>query len=168
MVKNGASLDQRLRHHGWTVAESGCWVWDGSRDNNGYGQLARGRSNGRNYVPIKASRAAYMAWVGPVADHEVVCHRCDNPPCINPAHLFLGDRAANNQDMANKRRSANGERKRLHRLTDDQVEEIRQRYARGGVLQRELAAEYGVSQQLVGLIADGRRRRHRTHPIPAK
>lgn len=103
-----------------------------------------------------------------MADHEVVCHRCDNPPCINPAHLFLGDRAANNQDMANKRRSANGERKRLHRLTDDQVEEIRQRYARGGVLQRELAAEYGVSQQLVGLIADGRRRRHRTHPIPAK
>lgn len=154
MVQSGATLDERLRHHGWDVSESDCWVWRGSLNGNGYGQLAVGSNR-----PHIASRVAYEAWVGPIVDDEVVCHRCDNPPCINPDHLFVGDRAANNRDMADKGRSANGElRKTTFRLTDVQVGEIRAKYASGGIIQRELAHEYGVSQQLVSHLIRGTRR----------
>ena len=112
-----------------------------------------------------ASRAAYTAWIGPIPDGQFVCHRCDNPPCINPKHLFLGTPHDNSADMAAKHRSANGEWKRTHKLTDDQVAEIRSRYAEGGVTQRQLAEEFGVSQQLVGLLAQRRRRANETYLI---
>ncbi|PCK27817.1 HNH endonuclease [Rhodococcus qingshengii] len=169
MVKPGANLDERLRHHGWTKTERGCWEWNGSRNKGGYGQLAQGKSrdgNSKNSVPILASRAAYMAWIGPVPPGMAVCHRCDNPPCINPAHLFLGTLHENNADSAQKRRTANGERKSSHKLSDSQIDEIRARYAAGGISQSELGREYGVSQQLIGMIADGRRRGSKTHVIP--
>ena len=110
-----------------------------------------------------APRAAYQTWVGELIDGFPVCHHCDNPPCINPAHLFLGTFADNSLDAVQKRRTANGERKR-HKLTDAQVREIRLRYMAGGVTQKELGLEYGVSQQLIGLIAARRRRPNPTNP----
>lgn len=153
-----ATLDERLRHHGWTVTETGCWEWRRSLNTHGYGQLAAGSDR-----PMIASRAAYLAWVGEIPEGGVVCHRCDNPPCINPEHLFLGTRADNNRDMAGKRRTANGELKSLHKLTDAQVDRLRSRYAAGGITQRELAEEYGVSQQLVSNIIRFRNRAQRTN-----
>lgn len=159
MVRRGASLDERLRHHGWTVTASGCWEWSGYREDFGYGLLAVGRGR-----PERASRAAYAAWVGTIPAGGVVCHRCDNPPCINPAHLFLGDRATNNGDMKAKKRSANGTRKVNWRLTDAQVDEIRAVYAAGGRSQLAIAEQYGVSQQLVSHIVRRTRRREDTHP----
>lgn len=152
-----ATLDERLRHHGWTVTDSDCWEWAASLNTYGYGQLAVGGTR-----PEAASRVAYAAWVGEIPDGGVVCHRCDNPPCINPDHLFLGTKAINNRDMADKQRSANGERK-AHKLTDAHVEAIRDRYAAGGVAQRTLAREYGVSQQLVSHLVRRTRRAHRTY-----
>lgn len=164
LVPPTATLDERLRHHGWTVTSSGCWEWAGARDNRqgGYGTLAVG--TGR---PMVASRAAHLAWVGPIPEGEVVCHECDNPPCINPDHLFLGDRAANNADMATKKRSANGQRKSNHKLSDPEVAEIRARYGAGGISQKALAAEYGVCQQLVSSIVRGAKRAEPTHPVHA-
>lgn len=112
-----------------------------------------------------APRAAYTAWVGDIPAGLVVCHYCDNPPCINPRHLFLGDRLENSHDAVKKRRVANGERKASQvKLSDAQVREVRLRYRAGGITQRALAEEYGVSQQLIGLIATGRRRAHPTNP----
>lgn len=160
LVKAGATLDERLRHHGWTVMKAGCWEWDGSKNSHGYGQLAAGLPNSR---PEIASRAAYAAWVGPIPDGSLVCHRCDNPPCINPAHLFLGTKADNNRDMAQKRRTANGEHKSSHKLSDAQVDEIRALYATGKFSQRELGVRFGVSQQFVGLLAKGQRRARPTN-----
>lgn len=153
-----ATLDERLRHHGWRVTDEGCWEWTKSLNTHGYGQLAAGGDR-----PMIASRAAYTAWVGPILEGAFVCHRCDNPPCINPDHLFLGARGDNIADMTWKRRHAHGERRSNHKVTDAQVEEIRARYAAGGVYQRELAAEFGVSQQLVQQIVAGKRRVRPTH-----
>lgn len=162
MVRRGASAEERLRHHGWTVRDdTGCWEWQGCLNGNGYGQMAVGGSR-----PQIVSRVAFEEWVRPLEVDEVVCHRCDNPPCINPAHLFAGDRALNNRDMADKKRIANGENKRSHRLSDAQVAEIRARYAAGGVFQKALAAEYGVSQQLVSHVVRGTRRAHPTYRRP--
>lgn len=158
MVPRGATLAERLEHHGWNVTPAGCWEWVGSLNQNGYGQLAVGTDR-----PEIASRVAYTAWVGPIPAEGVVCHECDNPPCINPAHLFIGTRADNNRDAADKARTANGEL-RPHKLKDAQVTEIRRRYLRGDVKQRTLALEFGVSQQLISSLVRLERRPKPTHP----
>lgn len=166
MVAHGASLDERLRHHGWTVTGTGCWEWNGAQ-RDGYGQLAVGQhrlGDPKNSVPMPSHRAAYLAWVGPIADGLMVRHRCDNRPCINPAHLELGSAADNAQDAVDRWRVANGERKSQAKLTDSQVREVRTRYALGGVSQAALAGEFGVSQQLVSHLVRGTRRRRPTNP----
>ncbi|AXH49008.1 endonuclease [Gordonia phage Apricot] len=167
LVAPGASLDERLRHTGWTVTESGCWEWNGSRNAKNYGQLATGRHAGddpKRTVPMIASRAAYTAWVGPISDGQVVRHRCDNPPCINPEHLCLGTLVDNVQDAVERKRIANGERKRAQvKLTDAQVAEIRRRVA-SGETRLALAAEFGVSASLLSMIVAGKRRKSPTNP----
>ena len=112
--------------------------------------------------PMTASRAAFEAWVKVPEPGAFVCHTCDNPPCINPAHLFEGSPQDNVTDMVTKKRVANGER-RKSKLTDVQVAEIRSRYVPWKVTQRELAAEYGVTQQTIGDIVTLRRRRYETY-----
>jgi hypothetical protein len=168
MVEACASLDERLRHHGWTEVDhdwtpvdTPCWEWNGYRNPRGYGQLAVGRHAGddpQRSVPMLAPRAAFLAWVGDIPDGCVVCHHCDNPPCINPTHFFLGTRLDNNADAAAKGRTSRGENHGQHKLSDAQVDEIRARYAEGGVYQKQLAAEYGVCQQLISHYVRGTRR----------
>lgn len=153
MVPAGAGLDERLRHHGWTVTAAGCWEWAASLGTHGYGQLAVGGSG-----PMAASRAAYIAWVGPAGRGDFVCHRCDNRKCINPEHLFLGKDVDNIADMTAKGRHAHGERRKNHKPTGAQVSEIRSRYSAGGVRQKTLANEFGVSRTLVSLITSEKRR----------
>jgi hypothetical protein len=80
------------------VTDSDCWVWQGYRNEHGYGRL---------WAPKRyVHRAAYEAFVGPIPAGLNVLHRCDNPPCCNPAHLFLGTRADNARDMLAKGRGA--------------------------------------------------------------
>lgn len=145
-----ATLDQRLRWTGWTVADSGCWEWKGNRRNGGYGEVATGQG------AAVASRAAYEAWVGPIPDGQHICHTCDNPPCINPAHLFPGTRRDNMQDATTKGRLSNGEASHYAKLTEQQVADIRLTYAAGGVTQREVARMFGTSQANVSLIVRSR------------
>lgn len=80
----------------------GCWEWMGARTPLGYGQLSAG--HGR--PPLYAHRIAYELRHGPIPSRRFICHRCDNPPCVNPAHLFLGDARANHADMTAKGRGS--------------------------------------------------------------
>jgi len=108
----------------------------------------------------KAHRFSWEMAHGPVPDDQCVLHNCpngDNPKCVNPAHLFLGTRDDNNKDKVKKGRQSRRELHGLSVLTSSEVEEIRSKYANGGYLQRELASEYGVCRQAVGLIVLGKR-----------
>jgi hypothetical protein len=77
---------------------TGCWLWVGSTNNKGYGQLFM---NGRLQL---AHRVSYQLHAGPIPDGVIVCHKCDNPPCVNADHLFLGTQTTNMADMSSKGR----------------------------------------------------------------
>ncbi len=128
----------------------GCWEWQGTRLPTGYGRF---KSQGATFY---AHRFSYSLRNGPIPPREVVLHSCDNPPCVNPAHLSAGSQAENLRDMRRKGRGANpvlpGESNPNARLTEQQIAEIRGRYASGGVTYRGLAAEYGVHFSQIGYI----------------
>lgn len=120
-------------------APSGCWEWTASREEFGYGQfsLKKGRS-------INAHYASYTMFIGPVPKGLFVLHSCDNPPCVCPAHLFLGTQGDNMADKVKKHRQAQNERHGMVKLSNDQVLEIRDRAAKGEV-KAHLAKEFSVS-----------------------
>ena len=158
MVPRGATPIQRLEHHGWTITESGCWEFDGGRNPDDYGVLAVGDYRDGISHPQLAHRVAYSSWVGPIPDGQVVRHTCDNPPCINPAHLVPGTRLDNSADAIERGRLAGRDRLPGAKLTNSQVADIRGLYATGVVSQRAIAEDYGVSQQLISQLVRKQKR----------
>jgi len=142
-VKNGPVLRPEL---------GPCWIWTGAKTRGGYGTLRR-----RPRGSIRAHRFAWEITYGELPRDVEACHLCDNPPCVRPDHLFRGTKLENMQDCSAKGRAfAHGPELRPGaKLTPDQVAEIRQKYLAGGVLQRELAAQFGVNQQSVSNIVRG-------------
>lgn len=134
----GGSKADKLAFHGWVVAQSGCWEWSGPRNTAGYGFMCV------DSTLVLAHRAAYEERSGSVIPAgKVVCHACDNPPCVRPDHLFLGEPADNLQDMHNKDRHARGARAKAAKLTDAQVLLIRA-LREEGVTCRDLSDQFGV------------------------
>lgn len=97
----------------------GCWVWAGQVDRNGYGVL---QIRSRASRMVRAHRYAYELAHGPIEPDLFICHRCDNPPCVNPAHLFAGSASDNNYDASRKGRHPQGRKthcKRGHEFTPE-------------------------------------------------
>lgn len=134
-------------------ADNGCRLWTGAVYEKGHGKFRR------NYKEVRAHRAAFELANGPIPSGQVVCHRCDNPRCINPDHLFLGTVADNNLDMIRKNRHAFGARNGAAKLTDWRVRVIR-RAARSGLPVSEIARRLGLSQSTVSHAASGQTWRH--------
>ena len=131
-----------------------CWPWLGSRDPQGYGHL---RACGEY---VTAHRFAYRLAVEPIPDGMFVCHHCDNPPCVNPAHLFLGTNAENVHDaMAKGLMRRAGEENPNAKLRDVDVLAIRARAA-AGETQGRIAAEFGLTRGWVNAIVRRRRWAH--------
>lgn len=126
-----------------------CWEWQGTRHVQGYGTIGvRGKT-------LKAHRFSWELHNGEIPDDMEVCHKCDNPPCVNPFHLFLGSHQDNIDDMVAKRRNSWGERHPRAKLTIDDVIEIRSRVA-AGEMQVTLAKEKGVSPCTIRGVISGR------------
>jgi hypothetical protein len=135
-------------------APNGCWIWQGVCTTFGHGRL---EWNGR---PHKAHRIAYELTYGAIPPGMFVCHTCDVPACVNPAHLFLGTNEDNMADAASKGRTAKGERMGGSKLTADQVRSIRKLRAAGGRTRLSIAQQFGVSEATVKSILSGRTWRH--------
>lgn len=133
-----------------------CWPWTGSLSTNGYGQIY-----GIAGKPAIASRVSYEINVGAIPDGTCVLHRCDNPRCVNPGHLFLGTRKENALDMVSKDRHARGEKHPSAKLTDDIVTGIKGSSKSG----RSIALALGVSRSLVTAIRRGKKWAHVSAPM---
>lgn len=131
-----------------------CWPWqEKSRDKDGYGILSW-RHEGKHNT-VRAHRWGFEAQVRPLEPGEVVLHSCDNPPCQNRSHWSAGSPADNMADMKAKGRGTGPGRGENHfrtTLKQEQVEEIRRRYAAGGISQQKLGNEFGVSRECVSKI----------------
>jgi hypothetical protein len=156
-----------------------CWVWFGGSDQHGYGCLNTGLGKS-----MRAHRYSWVLHFGEIPDGLWVLHHCDNPSCVNPAHLWLGTQTDNMQDMAKKGRGGHithpervsrganngrcthperypiGSRCSHAKLTEESVEEIKARYGLGSVTIRQLAAEFEVSFSAVQQLLAGRSWKH--------
>lgn len=145
-----------------------CWEWVGQRNEQGYGKIKIAR---RWY---KAHRVLYALFFGPIPRDLLVCHRCDNPPCVNPHHLWLGTCADNARDAKLKGRyehrcfrawngTRKGENNPYAKLREVQAREIHHEHQRG-VPTKHLAEKFGVSQTTISNIAHGRAWPHISSP----
>lgn len=159
---------------------TGCWLWAGTVSSDGYGMvfLKAGGAKKRGY---RAHRVAYERAVGPIPDGMLVCHHCDTPLCVNPAHLFAGTAADNMRDKVAKGRARCGYGERhssrtkpesvprgdTHwnaRLSDLDIERLRARRV-GGAKLRELAQEFGISVGHASAVVNGVKRKSKDESL---
>jgi hypothetical protein len=131
-----------------------CWDWPGARNQKGYGLFAVRtlpddyERTGRTWTQLVASRVAYYLTHGDKFDGFYICHKCDNPSCVRPEHLFLGTAKENNKDMFDKGRNPNqvGSSNGFAKLTEESVKEMRAIYAAGGISFSKLARMFSVTE----------------------
>lgn len=139
----------------WSKVEktASCWLWTACLNPNGYGHLRVDKAD------WAAHRLSWEIHRGPIPDGLWVLHHCDNPPCINPAHLFLGTCRDNHADMIAKGRKVTvrlcGELSGVAKLTAQKVVEIRALRATG-LTQQAIADRFGVTQRTISYIESGR------------
>lgn len=176
-MKTKPTLQDRF----WSKVEKsdGCWVWTGSTERGGYGHMCL--TNSRKMG--KAHRISWELHFGKIPDGMMVCHHCDNPPCVRPDHLFLGSNSDNVADMIAKKRDwrsvrpeaqpsgdrhgrrlhpetcPRGESSGQHILTEQQVIKIRKMRSAGMTLVK-IASMFGVSFSAIHLIATRKSWKH--------
>ncbi len=135
--------------------KSGCWVWNKSLDPYGYGRMYQAVSNTKRKC-LFAHRITYKLFNGEFDEKLFVLHSCDNPPCCNPDHLFLGTNEENTADRHRKKRSAKGEGHGMVKLTEDDVRAIR----KSSKTQKQLGDQYGVAEGTIAHIIHRRSWKH--------
>ena len=142
-----------LHERFWKFVQTGsveeCWEWQSTTNRRGYGKFwLAGKTR-------LAHRVCYELSCGPIAADALVRHTCDNPSCVNPAHLLLGSRKDNARDAVERGRYRRGSDNGRARLTPEQVSEIRKCWS-GGETQVSMARRFGVSRSAVQWILNGR------------
>lgn len=151
IMYGGARLAKRF----WDKVHKtdGCWEWTASLDRYGYGKFSSEQGQWQ-----RAHRISWQLTHGYIPPKTCVLHRCDNPKCVNPEHLFLGTHADNMRDMyaKDRRRARRGESHGMARLSQVQVDAIRNLDANGNWTLLELATRFGVSQSTIWSVVNGK------------
>lgn len=150
MARPRKSLKRRFYNGKFRKHASGCWVWTAFRNRDGYGAIGKG---GRNSGYHLAHRASWMIHRGRIPKGLLVLHSCDNPACVNPAHLHLGTASQNSLEMAQRNRQAQGEQTRRNRLTWEQVRNIRRLLKTKLLNHVQIARAYEVRRETIWEIA---------------
>lgn len=134
-----------------------CWPWMGALHGLGYGLFRRASG-----PVVRAHRFSWEAEHGPIPASMAICHKCDNPQCVRPSHLFLGTIAENNADRERKGRGAQpkGERHGNAKLSAAAAVAVRAALERKTATRRQLAEQYGVSKTAIAAVATGKLWRH--------
>ena len=153
------NLDTKCRFESKINKTDTCWLWTAGVNNKGYGYF------GFNSTVVGAHRVAYELYIGPIPDKLYVLHSCDNPPCVNPKHLFLGTSGDNMGDMMRKGRQSKyhprkGKKKqskgRFKKIGREDKLEIIRLYTERKITQETISNMYNVSQTTISYILHGR------------
>lgn len=135
-----------------------CWMWHGATDRDGYGKFTL--NNNKQIIRMQASRYAYEEFYNKkISTDMLCCHKCDNPTCVNPHHIFLGTHKDNMKDMVSKNRSLKGSRHHQSILTEKQVIDIKLLIKQSKTI-NYIANLYNVSEQCIYAINEERNWRH--------
>lgn len=147
------SLEERFWEKVNRSAFKGCWLWKGSTFHFGHGQFSVTQDGRRRNK--KAHRVAWELTNGPIPDGLMVCHRCDNPPCVRPDHLYLGTAKDNHDDSWNKGRAFMQLRDDhpFKKLSDEQTLEALCLWE-GGAYAREIAEYFGIARGSVWYVIE--------------
>lgn len=137
-----------------------CWIWTKGKFDGGYGAFCIYKNNKKRR--ISAHRFSWLMYNGLIPDGLLVLHKCDNPPCVNPDHLFIGTTKDNMKDAKNKNRLkgptlAAGEKNGHAKLTNKKVLEIRSKYKNNNITQKKLALQYSVGKTAIWNIVNKKR-----------
>jgi hypothetical protein len=126
---------------------TGCWIWIGEINPQGYGILHPKCSHGFK----RAHRFSYYIHNGSFDLSKMVCHHCDNPMCVNPDHLYLGDAKQNAKDRESRKRTnyRNGSRHHNSKLNESIVVSIRNEFSKRKCTLVHLSKKYGVSESTI-------------------
>lgn len=151
-MHRGMSEEGRF-HIKYDKLETGCWEWNDDLRGSDKDRLY-GRFWTSDKKCVGAHRYSWALVNGPIPEGGYICHKCDNPKCVNPDHLFLSDHHGNMADMRQKDRACRirGSDKWSAKLTHEQVEEIR---SIEGMSQSKIGTLYGVSQSTIGRLLRG-------------
>lgn len=150
-------MDEKTIARFWSKVErrgaDECWPWRAAIHPGGYGML------GVKHRPFLTHRVSWAIANGPIPDGMCVLHRCDNPPCVNPAHLFLGTQGDNMADKVLKGRQQRGESAYNTKYPDETIRTVRRLRAAGVSLQ-SIESQTGVRRGYLRNLVSGARRRH--------
>jgi hypothetical protein len=149
----GSLLERFNRYAVRSADPDACWDWSASSFQSGYGALAAAPPSREM---LSAHRVSFELHVGPIPAGLCCLHRCDQPRCTNPRHLFLGTIQDNNHDKMMKCRQSRGEGHPRAKLTQQQVDLIRSIHSCYRASMRELAEWFGVSRGLISMIVRNR------------
>jgi hypothetical protein len=147
-MMRGLSTKERFYSKFNVNEDNGCWEWIANKLPKGYGRF---KENDTSKV---AHRVSYEMHIGHIKEGMIICHHCDNPPCVNPFHLFMGTHKDNVIDKKSKGRDIIGEKNGRSKLTEKDIPVIRRLLA-SKIRQVDIAKQFGLANRTISAINTG-------------